>query len=241
MIILNSVSKEISRGAFRRLVVDDLTWTIPRHAQIAILGHRGAGVSQLLEIIAGRSLPTEGWVTRRSTTSLPGGYLRFAGFGTARALIGRLSNLYKVDPRELTEFVETGLQNRQALDVPVRRLPAALKRQLKFVLLYAVPCDIYLFDGGVIGAGNEEFRMFCQKAFEMRRREAGMIVAVSTTRAASTFDKSMSGAILYRGKLTLYQHLSDAMMVFDSLPPEEALPTQVLASEPTQPEEEEYL
>ena len=68
-----------------------------------------------------------------------------------------------------------------------------------------------------------------------------MIVAVSSTRAAATFDTSMSGAILYRGKLTLYRYLSDAMVVFDSLPPEEALPTQALASEPTQAEEEEYL
>ncbi len=241
MIILNSVSKEIGRGAFRRLVVDDVTWTIPRRAQIAILGHRGAGVSQLLEIIAGTSLPTKGWVKRQATTSLPSGYLRFAGFGTVRTLIDRLSILYNADPRELAEFVETGLQNRQALDVPVRRLPAVLRRQLNFVLLYAVPCEIYLFDGGIVGGGNEEFRAFCQKAFETRRREAGMIVAVSSTRAAATFDKSMGGAILYRAKLTLYRHLSDAMMVFDSLPPEEALPTQALAAEPRDPEEEEYL
>jgi hypothetical protein len=75
----------------------------------------------------------------------------------------------------------------------------------------------------------------------MRRREAGMIFAVSSTRAVSAFDKSMSGAILYRGELTLYRHLSDAMMVFDSLPPEEAVPTQALESEPTDPEEEVFL
>lgn len=241
MIVLNSVSKEIGRGAFRRLVVDDVTWTIPRRAQIAILGHRGAGVSQLLEIIAGTSLPTTGWVRRQAKTSLPSGYLRFAGFGTARALIDRLSILYNADPREIAEFVETGLQSRQVLDVPLRRLPPMLRRQLNFVLIYAVPCDMYLFDGNIVGGGSPAFRAFCQRAFNLRRKEAGMIVAVNSSHAASTLDKSMTGAILYRAKLTLYEHLSDAMAVFDSLPPEEAIPNQALASEPTQPEEEEFL
>lgn len=241
MIVLNSVSKEIGRGTFRRLVVDNVTWTIPRRAQIAIFGHRGAGVSQLLEIIAGTSLPTTGWVKRQGKTSLPSGYLRFAGFGTARALIDRLSMLYNADPREVAEFVEVGLQSRQVLDVPVRRLPAAVRKQLNFILIYAVPCDMYLFDGNIVGGGNPAFRTFCQRAFNLRRKEAGMIVTVNSSHAASILDKSMAGAILYRAQLTLYEHLSDAMAVFDSLPPEEAIPNQALASGPVLADEEEFL
>ena len=238
MIILNSVSKEIGRRAFQHLAFKDVTWEIPRHTQVAIFGHRGTGASHLLEVIAGTLLPTTGWVTRRGTISLPRGYLRFAGFGTARALIERLSTMYDVDSHEIVDFVEAGLQTRHALDVPVRRLPAVLRRQLNVVLTYAIPFDVYLFDGSVIGGGNPAFRAFCQRAFDLRRKEAGVIVALGSSRAAAALDRSMSGAILYRSRLTLFDHISDAMAVFDSLPPEEAIPTQDILPEAALEDEE---
>ena len=241
MIVLNAVSKEVGRGAFRRLVVDDVTWAIPQRVQIAIFGHRGTGVSQFMEIIAGTSLPTTGWVKRQGKTSPPNGYLRFAGFGTARALIDRLSALYDADPREIAEFVEIALKSRQVLDVPIRQFPPLLRRQLNFALMYAFPCDMYLFDGNIGGVGDPVFRAFCQTAFNLRRKEAGMIVALNSSSAASILDKSMTGAILHRAKFTLYERLSDAMAVFDTLPPEEAIPNPALASESTQSEQEDYL
>jgi len=240
MITLNSISKTIGRGAFQRLAFDDVTWEIPRHAQVAIFGHRGTGVSHLLEVIAGTLLPTTGWVTRRGTISLPRGYLRFAGFGTARALIERLSAVYNVDPHEIVDFVEVGLQTRHALDVPIRRLPVVVRRQLNVILTYAIPFDVYLFEGSVIGGGSPTFRAFCQRAFDLRRKEAGVIVALGSSRAAAALDKSMSGAILYRSRLTLFDNIVDAMTVFDSLPPEEAIPTQDALPEAA-PEDEEIV
>lgn len=241
MIVLNSVSKEIGQGDFRRLVVDDVTWTIPRHAHIAIFGHRGTGVSHLLDLIAGSSLPTKGWVTRSVKTSIPGGYIRFAGFGTVRALIERLSVLYSADPREVREFIEIAMQSRQVLDVPVRQLPPAVKRQLNFALIYAVPCEMYLFDGGVAGVGDPAFRALCQAAFNVRRKQAGTILALNSSAAGLGLDSSTVGAILHRGKLTLYEHMWDALAVFDTLPPEEAIPNLVRRPEAAEAEQEEFI
>ncbi len=166
--------------------------------------------------------------------------MKFAGFGTLRTLIERLSILYNVDPLEIGEFVESALQRRQLLDVPVKRFPPLLRRQLSYALMYAIPCDTYLFDGAISGGGGAAFRTFCQTAFNLRRKEAGMIVGLTSSAAGSMFDDSTAGAVLYRGRLTLYRHLSDAMAVFDALPPEEAIPNQVL-SEEAEPEQEEFM
>lgn len=241
MIVLNAVSKEVGRGAFRRLVVDDVSWQIPRRAQIAIFGHRGAGVSQFLDILAGTSLPTTGWVERNGKTSLPGGYLRFGGFGTVRTLIDRLSVLYGADAREVCEFVEMAMQSHQVLDIPVRRFPSTLKKQLNLALIYAVPCEMYLFDGAVAGVGDTAFRTFCQTAFNLRRKEAGMVMSLNSSAAGMALDRSTVGAILYRGKLSVYEHLLDAMAVFDTLQPEEAISSAVPLSDAAEPEQEDFI
>jgi len=241
MIVLNSVSKESGRGPFRRLMVDNVTWTISRRERIAIFGHRGTGVSHLLEIIAGTSLPTTGWVTRQGKTSLPGGYLKFAGFGTARTLIDRLCVLYNADPREVAEFVDVGLQSRHALDIPIRLLPPLVRKKLNYALIYAIPCDTYLFDGGIPGGGTPAFRAFCERAFDMRQRHAGMIMTLYSSQAASALDKSMKGAILHRSKFTLYEHIYDAASVFASLPPEEPPSNAEHLTDPVPQHEEEEI
>jgi ABC-type polysaccharide/polyol phosphate transport system ATPase subunit len=237
MIVLHSVSKKIARGHFQRTILDDIRWKIAPRTQIVVLGHR-SGIAILLNVIAGLSQPTEGWVERRATLSVPRGFLRYAGPGTTRQLIDRLSPLYNAHPREIAEFIEIGLQDRRVLDAPVAQLPKVLKEQLNAALTYAIPCDFYLFNGPIEAGRDPAFRAFCQTAFNTRRREAGTIVAVRTSRLASSLDENSIGAILYKGKLTVYERLGDAAVVFDSLPPEEDLPNYAAAAEDEEEEDD---
>jgi ABC-type polysaccharide/polyol phosphate transport system ATPase subunit len=220
MITLNSVSKVIGKGEFRRSVLEDVSWQIEPRTDVVILGQRNSGASTLVEIIAGTTLPTSGWVDRRATVSMPGGLLRYALRDTTRQLILRLSRVYRVDPDEVSRFVVEGLAAPEVLDVPPSSLPRQLKQQMNLLLTYAFPCDFYVFNNSPIGAGDARFEAFCKAALEQRSRQAGLIVRRISARAARSMDPDCLGALVYRGRLTLYARLADAISVFENLPPE---------------------
>ena len=242
MITLNSVSKELGQGRFKTLVLDNVNWTIQRRSRIVILGQRGSGISVLLDILAGLSLPTRGWVERRATISVPGGFLRYSRFSTPRQLILRLSQLYDADPRDIVKFTIGAMQRHDMMDIPVRQLPASIRQQFNMALTYAVPCDFYLFNGAIEAGRNREFRAFCRQAFAMRSKQAGTIVTTSSGRvAAAKVGEGAMGGVLFRSKFTLYKRLEDAIAVFDSLPPEEAAPVPfqtLVEQEPAQEEDD---
>ena len=50
-----------------------------------------------------------------------------------------------------------------------------------------------------------------------------------------------TGAVLYQGKLTLYKHVTDAIAVFESLPPEEAIPKEALADLQSEDDDEDLI
>ncbi len=243
MITLHSVSKEVGRGQFKTLVLDNINWAIQRRCRIAILGQRGSGTSVLLDTLAGISLPTRGWVDRHATVSIPGGFLRYSRFGTPRQLITRLGQLYRANPQDIIKFITSGMQRQDILDVPVRQLPAAIRQQLNMALTYAVPCDFYLFDGAIEAGRNREFRAFCRQAFTMRSQQAGSVFTTNSSRIAAGLGEDFMGGVLFRSKLTLYKRLADAIAVFDSLPLEEtaSIPRETLMEEePAQDQEDVF-
>lgn len=240
MITLHSVSKEIGTGRFRWRVIDDLTWTIRPRSRVFVLGQR-APVLQLLSIIAGQSVPTEGWVTRRATTSPPMGFLRFGATGTPRQLIARLSEIYGVEPQPVERFIEAALEHPHVLDTPLKRLPGSLKRELNIALIYAIPCDYYLLFGGIGGSPRLAFRALCETAFRKRSQTAGIILGTNSSSVAATLKSFSAGAILYKGKFTLFKHPEDAITVYDSLEPEQDVSRDLVnEEEEAEPEVQEF-
>ena len=239
-ITLNSVSHETGRKQFKRLVLEDVNWLIKPRTRVVILGPRNSGASALLEIIAGLTLPTSGWVDRRAIVSVPGGgLLRYSRHDTTRQLISRLSLVYDVDPKEIVEFVTSALERSDLLDIPTRQVPVALRQQVSTALTYAFPCDFYLFSSASVGGGEQRFQAFCQRAFELRSRHAGIIMTTNSGKSARRFGNDMLGALVHQGQLTLYRRLSDAITVFESLPPEDAHPEELLPPDNPPPYYEE--
>lgn len=239
MIILSSVSKELGQGRFKTVVLEDINWTIQPRSQIVILGQHNSGTSVLLDIMAGLSLPTRGWVERRASLSPPGGYLRYARFGTLRHLVQRLSQFYRADPRDIIEFTISAMRRHDILDIPVNQLPHSIRHQLNMALIYAIPCDFHLFNGSIDGGRAGEFRAFCRQAFALRSKQAGTIVTASSSKLAAELGEGATVGVLFRSKLTLYEHWEDAIAVFDSLPPEPAVGGEELVRpEPAQEEDE---
>ncbi|MCW5737417.1 MAG: hypothetical protein KIS73_25050 [Enhydrobacter sp.] len=234
MIILNSVSKTVGTGELKRTVLEDVTWQIPPRTRVVILGQAHSGASELLEIIGGMAIPTMGWIERRATVSVPYGLLRYANRNTTRQLIQRLSHLYRTNVDDVTAFTTEGMGRSDVLDVSPRSLPRRMRQQLNVILVYAFPCDFYLFSNIPGAPGEPKIQAFYDRALELRSQQAGIIFRTGSGRAARRLDPTMMGAVVHNGKFTLYRRLGDAIAVFESLPPEE---TYELTESPAEDQE----
>lgn len=220
MIVAHEISKEVGKGLSKRLVLDELNWVIRRRSKIIILGHRGSGKSTLLNILAGIEVPTSGWVERYGTVSLPGGFLRYAQHMSIGSLIGRLAEAYRVDSNDVFRFIQEVLPIGEARHLSVRGLSRPLRAQLNQALIYALPCDYYLFDGSIKKGTNEQFGEFCSRAYEARSKQAGTILATSSTRLAQQLAEAAIGAILYQGSIRVLKDVEEAVRIFEALPPD---------------------
>lgn len=227
---LYSVSKVIGHRRFQRTIARDVTWTIEPRSKYVILSHQQAALSVFVNIIAGLSIPSEGWVKPEGKISPPGGFLRYSKGGTPPELIKLLAPLYRFDAEQVIDFVAATVQYDRLLRTPTGQLPIALRRELNLALTFAIPCDHYFFVGMPNG-GRSQFRKLCQQALARRSEEAAVVVGAGSDRVARSLGPDAKAAILYRGNFTLYQRLDDALAVFERLEPESAIPNEALEDE----------
>jgi len=227
MITLHSVSKEIGSKRFRRTIAKDITWTIRPRSKTILLSHQRQALTVFLNMIVGVAIPSEGWIERKGTLSIPGGFLHLAKGRTARNLIDFLAPLYRFEPADVMGFVEACVGYPRLLDTPIKQLPSVLKRELNIALIYAIPCDYYIFDGSP-DSGRTEMRTLTRRALRARSEQAGVIIATGSSRTARILGPEANGAILYHGNLTIYRQVEDALAVFESLEPEEPIPREAL-------------
>ena len=214
MIRLHSVSKEVGRGRLRRLVLDDISWTIPPRSRYVILGHKGAGKTTLLNIISGSHVPTTGWVERGATICPGLDLARALPAKTPRLIAAQLARVYRMGVEDVVKFTTEFAGMDGAMDVPITSLPNSLRQRFGYALIYAIPFDFYLFDGR-IGPQKGEFAKACRSAFDARLREAGVILMTSVPRIAERFDGTVG--ILHDGKLEFFRSVREAISVFGTL------------------------
>lgn len=227
---LHSVTKIVGPKRFERTVARNVTWTIEPRSKYVILGHQRDALSVFANVMAGLSVPTEGWVKHEGKISPPGGFLRYCVGGTPLELIKLLAPLYRFDIEQVLDFVAATIRYDRLLQTPLTKLPISLRYELDFVLTYAIPCDYYFF-GGMPRTGRPEFRKFCQQAVTRRRNEASMLILTGSERVARSLGSDTRAAILYYGNFTLYERLDDALLVFEQLEPEAAIPDEALEGE----------
>lgn len=215
MIKLNRVTKLVGRKNHRRVVLNELDWTIAPRTQLALLSVHPADCTTFLDIVSGTQLPTSGWVDRRSTVLSASRIARtIAGMITPRRLITNLATVYRVDPEVLIDFINDFAELGDLMTVPIRYLPRSVQHRLGSALIYGLPSDFYLFDQRV-QPGPPEMRERCRMAFDGRREQAGMILATSQTRFAREFGGA--AGILHHGAVYLTTDPEDAMAAFERL------------------------
>jgi capsular polysaccharide transport system ATP-binding protein len=238
MITLHSVSKKVGRGRLRKLVLDNVNWTIPSRGRYVILGHKGAGKTTLLNIISGTTVPNSGWVERRASICPGRSLLRAFGADTPRQIALQLARLYRVPADEIAAFIARFADMERAMNVSVRSLPNAMRQRLGYALTYAIPFDFYLFDGS-IGPQRGDFARVCREAFDARSKQAGVILTTSQPRIAKRFDGA--GGVLHNGKIELFTTVHEAIAAFNTLPYSGSEPSFVEATDDEDDNEDDWL
>lgn len=234
---LDSVTKIIGPKRFERTIAKNVTWTIKSRSKYVVLGHQRDALAIFANVVAGLSVPTEGWVKQEGTISPPAGFLRYSAGGTPLELIRMLAPLYRFDAEQVVDFIRAAaVRYDQLLRTPSTKLPVSLRRELDFVLTYAIPCDHYFFFGGLPRGRRPEFQRFCQQVVARRRNEASMLILTGSEQIARSLGSDTRAAILYRGNFTHYEQLDDALAVFGHLEPEASLPDEALEGEQNEEE-----
>ncbi|HMR51732.1 MAG TPA: ABC transporter ATP-binding protein [Amaricoccus sp.] len=209
MIEFRNVTKYYPTPHGRKVVLDDLTLTLPAGTKLGVLGRNGAGKSTLLSMIGGTTRPNRGEIRRHASISWP------LGFGgtfhpdlTGAQNVRFVARIYGRDTDELVEYVENFAELGEFMDMPLRAYSSGMKARLAFGMSMGIAFDWYLVDE-ITAVGDAAFKRKSLSFFKNRLRNAGLLMvshSVTTIRAYCT-----SGLVLEKGRATYYDNIQAAI------------------------------
>ena len=209
MIQFENLSKSFWVNGYRKVVIDDLTATLPTGASLALLGRNGAGKSTLLQMIAGTMRADSGRITSDGSISWP------VGFGgsfhqelTGKQNVRFLARIYGVDTDSLIEYVEDFAELGKHFDMPVRSYSAGMKSRLTFGASMGIQFDTYLVDE-VTAVGDAKFRDKSREVFIERMKSSSAILVSHDMPQVRNFCDA--GIVLENGKLQYFDDLDEAI------------------------------
>ena len=215
MIRLDNLSKIYRLKGRPMLVADRVNAVFPTGSSVALLGRNGAGKSTLLKMIAGTVSPSSGRVVSDGTISWPVGFAgSFHGELTGAQNVRFVARIYGVDTDELidyvAEFAELGAHYHQ----PVSSYSSGMKSRLAMGTSMGIHFDTYLVDE-VTSVGDADFRQKSQRVFSERMSNSGaVVVSHSMPMIRQMCDM---GAVLDRGKLTVFDNLDEAIALHEAI------------------------
>ncbi len=128
MIVFQNVTKIYQTRGTPKVVLNDISASIPTDRNIGILGKNGAGKSTLLRLISKADRPTHGRITTSGRISWP---MAFGGGfqGTLSAIdnIRFISRIYGADWRHAVDKVEDFAELGQYLHMPVSTFSSGMR------------------------------------------------------------------------------------------------------------------
>lgn len=199
----------------RNVVLDDVNLKIEEGRSIAILGLNGAGKSTLMRIIGGAEAPDSGRVIRTSRVSWPIGFSGcFHGSLTGRENLRFVSRIYGADIAAVTRYVEDFAELGKYLDMPVKTYSSGMRSKLAFGLSMAIQFDFYLIDEA-FSVGDAVFQKKAQAEIQSRTKNATLIFVSHSLAAVKR--SCVCGAVLFKGQLTYYPLLKDALQHYTEI------------------------
>lgn len=215
MIVVDQVHKRYQTDhGLGPWVLQDVSFVIPPHMNIGLVGGNGAGKSTLLRLIGGVDQPTRGRVERQCRVSWP---LGLAG-GLQGSLTGRQNAKFVCrihgDERDIPErleaiqaFAEIG----DAFDEPVKTYSTGMQARLKFAISLAFDFDVYISDE-LTAVGDVRFRQKARKAFQELVGRAGLIMVSHQEGVLREF--CHAGVWLDDGRAHWFDDIGDALQAY---------------------------
>jgi capsular polysaccharide transport system ATP-binding protein len=209
MITLRNARKIYKTGHERRVILDDVTVTLPRGRSIGIFGANGAGKSTLVRLIAGVETLDKGSIKRAASVSFPLGFGgTFHPHLSGRENVRFLARVYGTQEAEALDYAERFAELGAYFRQPVETYSSGMLARLAFGACLAIRFDLYLIDE-VTAVGDTKFRRKSLEAFEERASEADILIVShdeGTIRAWCDM-----GAVLDQGRLELFDDLNAAI------------------------------
>lgn len=211
MINVINVSKSYPTMHGKRIVLDDVSFTVRRGEKLGILGSNGAGKSTLIRILSGVSPVDSGRVERGMSISWPlafGG--AFQGSLTGRDNIRFIARVYGVHATIIERHVENFAELGAYLNEPVKSYSAGMRARLAFAISIAVEFDCFLIDE-VIAVGDARFQTKCHDELFVKRNDRAMIIVSHSEHYVR--EHCTAAAILSRGRLSPIMPVEVAMRI----------------------------
>jgi capsular polysaccharide transport system ATP-binding protein len=214
LIEFRRLSKHYLTQTSRKVVIDDLTLTLPDGAKVGVLGRNGAGKSTLLGMIAGTVRPDAGSIRCHASISWPLGFGgSFHGELTGAQNVRFVARIYGIDTDALIAYVQDFAELGDFFDMPVRSYSSGMRARLAFGMSMGIHFDWYLVDE-ITAVGDSAFRRKSLSVFKHRLKDAGLLMSshsVNTIRSYCT-----SGLVLEKGRAAYYDDVDEAIAVHEA-------------------------
>lgn len=209
MIEFRKLRKEFVVNGHRKVVIDDLSISLPTNTSVALLGRNGAGKSTLLSLISGSMEPTSGEILSTGTISWPVGFTgSFHPDLTGYQNTKFIARVYGVDTEELAAFVEDFSELGPNFYLPLRSYSSGMRSRLSFGVSMGISFDTYLVDE-VTSVGDAAFKEKSKALFNDRMKTSGaFMVTHSMDQVREMCDV---GVVLEHGRAVFYDDIEEAI------------------------------
>ena len=215
MIRFENLTKSFQVRGERRIVIDNLTLTLPTGRSLALLGRNGAGKSTLLQMIAGTMRPDSGRVVSDGTISWPVGFGgSFHGELTGAQNVRFIARIYGVDTEGLLDFVADFAELGDFFHMPVRAYSSGMRSRLTFGASMGIRFDTYLVDE-VTAVGDATFKRKSRAVFVDRMRHSSAIMVSHSMNQIRQFCND--GIVLENGQMQYFDDLNEAIAQHEAM------------------------
>ena len=209
MIRFINLTKSFPTPQGRKVVIDNLSLTLPSGKALGLLGRNGAGKSTMMSILSGTLHPDSGRIVSDGSISWPVGlgaalHPEMSGAQNVRFI----ARIYGVDGDSLCRFVEDFAELGAHYHMKLRTYSSGMKARLAFGASMGIPFDTYLIDE-TTAVGDASFRDKSLRLFRHRMKRSGAIMVNHNLRELQEFCDA--GLVLEQGKAHYFDNIADAV------------------------------
>ena len=208
MIVFENVTKVYKTSDKRKVILDNVSFALPRGVNLGIIGSNGSGKSTIIRLIAGVELPDSGTIRRGCNVSFPLGFSgTFAGSMSGRENAIFLARVYGADVRYVLQYAQEFAELGDYFDMPVQTYSSGMRARLAFGVSIAIDFDVYLVDE-VTAVGDARFQERSKAALLSRFSTSDVIMVSHSTEVIKEYCKYV--AVLDKGHMTFHDDLDEA-------------------------------